>query len=292
MKVSQNPKISVIMSVYNGMPLGPHPAMRGRTASSAYSQKSSAYLKQAVESILNQTYKNFEFIIVDDASTDNSWQYLKSLKDKRIKLLKNSKNLGLAKSLNRAIGVASGHYIARMDADDISLPTRFQEQLKFLKRNPNIDLCGAWADLIDEESSIIGEKKYPTSDSEIKKALSWYPPIIHPTFIAKTFVFKSLNGYDPKFEMAEDYELLMRAKRKFKFANVPKKLLLWRLWDKRRSRDSWDKMEKIDLKIKSEALKRGDFSQFYVFTVFGKFIITYIFPYRLKLFIFKAFKLI
>ena len=147
MKVSQNPKISVIMSVYNGMPLGPHPAMRGRTASSAYSQKSSAYLKQAVESILNQTYKNFEFIIVDDASTDNSWQYLKSLKDKRIKLLKNSKNLGLAKSLNRAIGVASGHYIARMDADDISLPTRFQEQLKFLKRNPNIDLCGTWADL-------------------------------------------------------------------------------------------------------------------------------------------------
>src|SRR3989338_4267706 len=127
-----NPKISVIMSVYNGMPLGPQSASwRTRTASSAY-------LKDAVESILNQTYENFEFIIVDDASVDNSWDYLKNLNDHRIKLIKNKKNLGLAASLNKALKVAKGNYIARMDADDISLPTRFEEQVNYLQKNPSI----------------------------------------------------------------------------------------------------------------------------------------------------------
>ena len=106
------------MAVYNGMP----------------------YLTVAVESILAQTYKNFEFIIVDDASTDKSRKYLKSLKDKRISLLRNNKNLGLAASLNRGLKRAGGEYIARMDADDISLPQRFEVQLNFMNasNDPNV----------------------------------------------------------------------------------------------------------------------------------------------------------
>src|SRR4030042_6096810 len=129
--MKKDPKISVIMSVYNGLPLGPQP--KTKTASSAY-------LKEAVESILNQTYRNFEFIIVDDASRDKSWDYLKSLKDRRIKLIRNKKNLGLAASLNIALRQAQGDYVARMDADDISLPNRFEEQIYFLQKNPKIDL--------------------------------------------------------------------------------------------------------------------------------------------------------
>src|SRR3989338_7696747 len=133
------PKISVIMSVYNGMP----------------------YLKDAVKSILNQTFKNFEFIIVDDASTDNSWNYLKSLKDKqslrssqvaglkRIKLIKNKRNLGLAASLNK----------------------RFENQVKFMLQNTQIDICGTWADLIDETGEVIGEKKFPQKHVAIIKSL-------------------------------------------------------------------------------------------------------------------------
>ena len=101
------PEISIIMSVYNGMP----------------------YLRQAVQSILNQTYKHFEIIIVDDASTDDSLRYLKSIKDKRVNLIKNLKNLGLASSLNIALRKARGDYIARMDADDVSLPRRLETQL-------------------------------------------------------------------------------------------------------------------------------------------------------------------
>src|SRR3989338_10709157 len=142
MKFSQTAKISVIMSVYNGMP----------------------YLPEAVKSILNQTYKNFEFIIIDDASTDQSTKYLRFLKDKRIKLIKNSKNLGLAASLNKALKFAKGEYIARMDADDISLPKRFEKQVKFFKKHPSVDICGTWVNLIDDVGKIIGEKKYPISD--------------------------------------------------------------------------------------------------------------------------------
>src|SRR4030042_1564031 len=274
MKAPQQPKISVIMSVYNGMP----------------------YLKEAVESILGQTYKNFEFIIVDDASNDKIWEFLKSLKDKqslrsssaswrtaglkRIKLIKNQKNLGLATSLNKALRIARGDFIARMDADDISLPNRFEEQIKFLIKHPEIDLCGTWVDLINEKGETIGEKKYPTADKDIKNSLAWYPAIVHPTWLIKTGVFGQLNGYDSKFEFAEDYEFLMRAKKGFKMANIQKQLLLWRLWNKRRSRESWEQMERVDLKIKYEALKRGDFAPLYIFIVFGKFIIAYLLPYK------------
>src|SRR3989344_1456117 len=158
------PKISVIMSVYNGMP----------------------YLEQAAESVLNQTYKNFEFIIVDDASTDDTLKYLKLLKDRRIKLIRNKKNLGLAASLNIALRQAKGDYIARMDADDISYPERLDIQLKFLTKNKSIDLCGSWVTLINDEGEKIGaNRKNPRDDKMIKKLLGIRPTIIHPTFFGR-----------------------------------------------------------------------------------------------------------
>ena len=116
--MKKNPKISVIMSVYNGMP----------------------YLEEAARSILHQTYKNFEFIIVDDASKDKSWQFVRNLKDKRIKVIRNKKNLGLAASLNLALRLAQSDFIARMDADDISLSKRLETQLAFMLKNPKIDI--------------------------------------------------------------------------------------------------------------------------------------------------------
>jgi glycosyltransferase involved in cell wall biosynthesis len=202
------------MSVHNGLP----------------------YLKEAVESILKQTYKNFEFIIIDDASTDKSWEYLNSLKDKRIKLIRNKKNLGLAASLNVALRLARGDYIARMDADDVSLANRIEIQKKFLMSHPSIDICGTWADLINEDGQVIGEKKYPTKDIDIKNALARFSAIVHPTIMTKVKVYRQLKGYDPKFDLAEDYEFLLRAKDKFKMANISQKLLLWRLWEKRQEK--------------------------------------------------------
>src|SRR3989338_9606954 len=266
------------MSVYNGMP----------------------FLKEAVESILKQTYKNFEFIIVDDASTDETWDYLKSLKDPRVKLIKNKKNLGLAASLNIALRQvfdreaqtesAQGDYVDRMDADDVSLPKRFEIQVRFLESHQDIDLCGTWADLINESGQIIGEKKYPTKDKDIKKALNWYSAIIHPTFMARKKVYRKLKGYNPKFDLAEDYEFLLRAKREYKMANIPQKLLLWRLWNKRRSRKEMEKMDRVDLRIKMEAFKRGDFGPLYTVTLIKKLLMTYLLPMPIKLKLAKMFK--
>lgn len=262
------PKVSVIMSVYNGMP----------------------FLKDAVKSILNQTYKNFEFIIVDDASKDKTWSYLKSLKDPRVKIIKNKKNLGLAASLNIALRLAQGDYVARMDADDVSLPKRFETQVRFLKSHQDIDLCGTWVDLIDDKRVRIGEKKYPIKDKDIKKVLNWYSAIIHPTFMARKKVYRKLKGYNPKFDLAEDYEFLLRAKREYKMANIPQKLLLWRFWDKRRSRKEMEKMDRVDLMIKMEAFKRGDFGPLYTVTLIKKLLMTYLLPMPIKLKLAKMFK--
>ncbi|MCR4324823.1 MAG: glycosyltransferase [Candidatus Curtissbacteria bacterium] len=268
MRASQKPQVSVIMSVHNGMP----------------------YLKEAVKSILSQTYKNFEFIIVDDASTDKSLKYLKSVHDKRIKLIKNSKNLGLATSLNKALKVAKGEYIARMDADDISLPKRLETQLNFLIKNPKVDLCGSWAELINEEGRTVGEKKYPKNDKEIKKALGWYPPLIHPTWLARTEFYEKTKGYDIRFDMAEDYELLVRAKEKFQMANIGQKLLLWRLGNKRRSRQHFRQMDLTDLRIKRKALQKGYFGRLYILTVIKKTLMVYLIPLPIKVRIAKFLK--
>ncbi|MEX2027951.1 MAG: glycosyltransferase family 2 protein [Candidatus Curtissbacteria bacterium] len=155
----KTPKISVIMSVYNGMP----------------------FLAEAVDSILGQTYKNFEFIIVDDASQDGTWKYLKSIKDKRIKLLHNPKNLGVAKSLNLALKTSTGNYAARMDSDDISLPTRFQEQAQFLEKHKEYILVGSQVQWIDEKKHLSKGFDVPQADAQIRKKLIWKNQIHHAT---------------------------------------------------------------------------------------------------------------
>ena len=178
------PKISVIMSVYNGLP----------------------FLKEAIESILKQTYKNFEFIIVDDGSKDKSWQHLKSLKDARIKLIKNKKNLGLAASLNKALKEVQGDFIARMDADDVSKPERLATQMDFMKKNLQVDICGSFVEVINGRGKVIGDIKKPISDSKIKKELFWLTSLLHPTWFVRRELYEELNGYDERWDYVEDFE--------------------------------------------------------------------------------------
>src|SRR3989344_2344042 len=290
MKLSGGPKISVIMSVYNGMPLGPQSASwRTRTASSAY-------LRQAVESIIKQTYRNFEFIIVDDDSTDETWDYLKSLKDPRVKLIKNKKNLGLAASLNIALRQvfdretqtesAQGDFIARMDADDVSLPRRLETQLEFLEKNHDIDICGSYVSVIDEDGKIIGRIKKPLTDSKIKKELFWLTPLLHPTWFAKKEVFRKLKGYDEKCDYVEDFEFLTRAKG-YKMANIPDHLLLFRSQKERRSQRAIEKIYENSLKLRKKIFKEQKLGIGYLSILVRSYISTYLFPTRLKIFLNK-----
>ncbi|KKP94042.1 MAG: Glycosyl transferase family 2 [Parcubacteria group bacterium GW2011_GWA1_36_12] len=263
----KKPEISVIMSVYNGMP----------------------YLQEAVKSILNQTYKDFEFIIVDDASTDDSLKYLKGINDKRIKILSNEKNLGLAVSLNKALNAARGEYIARMDADDISKPERLHIQLNFMELNPQIDICGSFVSVIDENGKLVGSIKKPTTDDKIKKQIYWLTPLLHPTWFAKKEVFTKLKGYDEKWDYVEDFEFLIRAK-DFKMANISKYLLFFRSQKERRSQKTIEKIYRNSLKLRQKIFREQKLGFSYLPILVRSYISTYLLPTWLKIYLNKLMK--
>lgn len=168
-------------------------------------------LESAVTSIQNQTYTNWEFIICDDCSTDNTWDVLKKLaaRDSRIHLLRNEQNMRLAYSLNHCLKYAHGKYIARMDADDESLPTRFEKQVQFLEEHPEIDLVGTGRIIFDENGN---ETVQRGNGMARRSQLIYGSPFAHPTIMMKAEVLKALNGYRvSKATMrAEDAELWFR----------------------------------------------------------------------------------
>ena len=179
-------QISVVMPVYNG-------------------EKAVA---KAVESILNQTLKDFELIIVDNKSTDNSVRIIKSLNDSRIKLIQNERNFGIATSLNIGIKHSKGQYIARMDADDISYPDRLEEQISFLGKNPGISVLGTYASLFNEKGRI-WENLRPPVVPTLKDWL-WGSKVIHASVMMKKQDVQDVGGYDPKTYRVEDYDLWLR----------------------------------------------------------------------------------
>jgi len=196
----------VVMSVYNG----------------------EKYLKSAVESILNQSFKDFEFIIVDDGSTDESLNILKSFQshDSRIKII-SRENKGLVFSLNEGINLAQGEYIARMDADDISKISRLEKQFKYMKEN-SLVICGTWAEGIDEVGNKIKDMNYPPSEKKIKIFSLLHNPFIHPSVMFRKDIFEKVGGYRKFFKHIEDYELWTRIVFKYKTGNIPEALLEYR----------------------------------------------------------------
>ncbi|MFT6069520.1 MAG: glycosyltransferase involved in cell wall biosynthesis [Bacteriovoracaceae bacterium] len=204
--INNEPLVSVVMPVYNA----------------------EKYLGSAIESILNQSYKNLEIIIVDDASTDNSLSIIESFKDPRIKIFKNKSNLKIVKSLNLGISKASGKFVARMDADDISHEDRVKKQVRFLQDNEEIDILGTNIWIIDENSQSQGKLlEYPTSPEVNKLLLAKYCVLAHPTVMfRKKIIEENAELYSADFPCAEDYELWLRLSKKYKISNL-KEFLLW-----------------------------------------------------------------
>ncbi|MFC1626991.1 glycosyltransferase [Patescibacteria group bacterium] len=186
-------------------------------------------LNQAVTSILKQTFKKFEFIIINDASTDHSLEVLKTFKDKRIKIINNQKQLGLTKSLNKGLKQTKAQYIARMDADDISLPTRFSKQLAFFQKHPDTVLLGTAAFLINSQGKQVGLKRHPKDHAHIKTKALHTCPFIHPTWMLKRFILNQIGDYDQKFPFAQDYDLALRIISKYKTANLDQPLIKYRV---------------------------------------------------------------
>lgn len=220
------PLVSVIMSVYNG----------------------EKYLVQAIDSILNQTYQNFEFIIIEDCSTDNSLDILEEYakKDSRIKIIKKEKNIGIKgfiENLNLGISIAKGKYIARMDQDDVSLPERFQKQVIFLENNPKISMVGTQIDFINEKNEIIGEKIGALEHEEIVNKMTSQIQLFHPVIMFR----KDQNiQYREKFLYCEDYDLYLNLiTQGKKLANINEKLLHYRILDSSISRKGDNFVKKL-----------------------------------------------
>jgi len=199
--VKKQSLVSVIMPVYNA----------------------EHYLAEAVESILSQTYRHFELIAIDDCSADGSLAILKSFaeKDGRVRLLENEQNLGVTPTLNLGLKEARGELIARMDADDISLPDRLEKQVTFLQSHPEIGLVSGDALAIDAEGNSIPEDfALTTEPGYIKWLLHFTCPITHPAVMGRKALFDQAGSYDPEILYAEDYDLWQRMSQFAKLSNL------------------------------------------------------------------------
>jgi glycosyltransferase involved in cell wall biosynthesis len=191
----------------------------------------------SIKSILNQTYKNIELIIINDGSSDNTLEVISKIKDERIKIINNESNLGISKSLNLGILASNGDYIARMDSDDIAYSDRIQKQLKVIT-SMDIDILGAEVDTFGKFPS--PKYSYPKTNKQISYYSLLGNPIAHPTVLAKSTFFKN-NLYDPdiKYLGFEDYELWTRSiQNNYTFYNMPNKLLAYRLKIKSKNIDN------------------------------------------------------
>lgn len=175
------------------------------------------YLREAIESILLQTFTDFEFIIVNDNSTDNSLEIIQNYKDERIKVINNIENIGLTKSLNRSLKIAKGEYIARQDADDISLTNRFEEQIEYLKAHPEVMLLGTSVYFIDESGKMTGKC---IALAKPRDELFKDNQFSHGSTMFKKDVINRLGGYNELFRYVQDYELWLRIAEFFEVRNL------------------------------------------------------------------------
>lgn len=189
------------------------------------------FLKKAIESILSQTFSDFEFVIIDDGSTDEKcWSVLKEYekKDGRIKLFQNEKNIGLTRSLNEGLEICEGKFVARIDSDDMAERTRLEKQYKFMNENPDHALCGSWASIINEKDEEIGRKKFSTSYEEIRKKILYFNFFTHSSLFFRRDLILEKGGYNEKIEKAQDYDLVLKISAEHPVANIAEFLCLLR----------------------------------------------------------------
>lgn len=198
--------VTVLMSVFNG----------------------ARFLPAAIESILCQTYRSFEFLIIDDGSTDNSADIIQSYNDRRIRFIRQS-NIGLTASLNKGISLAKGDLIARQDADDFSEANRLETQVAYLEHHPIISMVGSYARYIDALSNEIGVWRPPCDEVDIKKEIIKHNTFCHGSVLFKKDCLVSIGNYREIFKYSQDYDCWLRFGNAFSFANIPQVLYNFRL---------------------------------------------------------------
>jgi len=207
---AQTPQVTVLMSVYNG----------------------ERFLRETVESILRQTFTDFEFLIINDGSTDSSRDIVRSYSDSRILLIDNPENMGLTRSLNRGLALARGRYVARLDADDRSYSTRLEKQVAFLDASPKVAVLGAQLRFIDARGKALRIALAKRAVDPV--ALRWHwifdNPLAHSTALfRRDVVWEQMGGYNEQFRTSQDFELWSRVGTEHEICNLPDVLVDFRL---------------------------------------------------------------
>lgn len=231
----KTPLVTVLMPVYNA----------------------EKYLAEAIESILNQTFRDFEFLIINDGSTDRSDEVIQSYKDSRIRVLNLKQNGGLVKALNIGLSEIHSEYIVRADADDISLPNRIETQVNFMQQNDNIGVCGSWFDTINETETQKDGVRYLSSDEDIRLKHLYQIHISHGTAIIRNSVLKENSiYYSSFFDHAEDYDIFDRIGIVSQLANIQQVLYVVRLHDSNVSKTFGHVQKDNSLGVKRRIFKR------------------------------------
>ncbi len=226
------PRVSVVMSVFNGEP----------------------FLRAAIDSVLGQTFRDFEFIIIDDGSTDRSAEMVRGYTDPRIVLV-SQENRGIAVALNRGLKQATGEYIARQDADDISLPERFAAQVRFLDGHQEIAVVGTGAILIDSEGRPFSRfSPFTRHERLVAELLRGVCPLMHGSVMTRREAILNAGAYNPIFNRVQDIELWLRMSAQYRLANLREPLYHFRKHDQ-----SFTQQARIDIRIRAFA-RAGKFS--------------------------------
>ncbi len=229
---SKDPKVSVLLSVYND----------------------EKYIGEAVDSILSQTLKDFELLIIDDSSTDKTRDIISAYKDPRIRLVKTKNNIGITKSLNKGLGIARGKYIARLDSDDISCPDRLEKQLICIESNKNYAMVGSRTEVIDESGKHIQYWNQEEIPELIFYTLSYRNCLTSSSVMFDKEIVISLGGYDESCDRAEDFDLWYKISRKYKIYTIPEYLVKWR---KRDESHSFKNIIEVDSRYRKIVIERS-----------------------------------
>ena len=218
---------------------------------------SEQFVAEAIESILNQTFKDFEFLILDDTSTDKSFRIIKDFEqqDSRIKVYQNEKNLGVVESRNKLISLSKGKYIAWLDSDDIALKNRFEKQINFLEAHPEIGMAGAFPIIIDENGNKIRKWWFETDPQKLKIELFFHSPFLSSSVVIRKSALPR-NCYDSKFPVAEDFDLYSKISENSDIANIPEILVKYRINSKGLSKSNTEKMEQLSVQVIKEHAER------------------------------------
>ena len=227
-----NPLVSIVIPVYNG----------------------ERYIKESIDSCLNQTYRNIEIIVVDDKSVDSTLEILKGYGD-RITVLPIEKQNGLGNVINVGIKKSKGKYIARMDADDIMYPTRIEKQIEYLESNPKCVAIGGQIDIIDESSNITGHREYAVEDRDIKKNRFLFQPFAHPAVTLRKDILEDIGLYPENMWKVEDVKFFLILSTKGEFHNLEDTVLKYRMTFKTESQSKMLDHFKKTNEIRNWAIK-------------------------------------